>query len=556
MKKILSICLVLVMMLSVFAVPVSAESGLVVFSGYYDGQYNDLLFTVDEYDMTATIVGYVLRDSNSPGGSKAIPTSVVYKNKYYEVIGIDDLAFYQSMYTKISVPSTVTYIGSNAFASSLYLEDVEIDENCELYYVGSSLFMGTPYEAEIYENKATYLGKNVLYKYNGDGEFTIPDNITIIAPQAFMWSDVEKVVFNNNIEEIPFYCFSSCWSLTDVVFSDSINYVAEGAFADCSSLENITLGNNVWSLGLDSFSGTAIKSIHLGASVDSIAGAFRNCSALETITVDRSNTVLFVNNNVVYTYANFPTIDKYGNIDFVEGKVVAYSNPKYTSGKITVQSDVMAIGDYAYYGCKDLESVSANELMMIGTGAFQNSGIKEFNAKGILNTGVYVIDNDAFADCKNLTKINLANVTVIGDSAFENCTALADVVLSENMMYLGDKAFANTGIVEITIKNCDIGEGTFMNCKKLEKVTIGEGVTAIFKNAFLGCPNLKVISISKDTEYFDENAFNGCDDVTFELIKGTKAYKFIKRNTDFNIEVVGSYSFFQRIVDFFRSIFG
>ena len=62
--------------------------------------------------------------------------------------------------------------------------------------------------------------------------------------------------------------------------------------------------------------------------------------------------------------------------------------------------------------------------------------------------------------------------------------------------------------------------------------------------------------MSKTVKAFEENAFNGCDNVTFELVKGTDAYDYIDDNTDFNIEAVGRYSLWQRIIDFFRALFG
>ncbi len=71
----------------------------------------------------------------------------------------------------------------------------------------------------------------------------------------------------------------------------------------------------------------------------------------------------------------------------------------------------------------------------------------------------------------------------------------------------------------------------------------------------------KVSYLAKTVNYFEDNAFNGCDDVTFQLIKGTKAYKYIqneieKNEKEYVVEIVGNYSFFQRLIDFFRSLFG
>ena len=164
----------------------------------------------------------------------------------------------------------------------------------------------------------------------------------------------------------------------------------------------------------------------------------------------------------------------------------------------------------------------------------------------------------AFKNCKNLTDIDLSTATTIGTSAFENCTSLTDVEFSEGIYEIGAKSFANTGLTDVVIygENCYIEEGAFMNCQNLESVRLEEGVYYVGMNAFLNCPKLKTIYMSKTVKSFEDNAFNGCDNVTFQLIKNTSAYKYIKNNTDFNIEVVGNYSFWQRILDFFRALFG
>ncbi len=552
MKKILAVVLTLIMMISVFAIPASASA--VVMGGYSDMNKDGVYYALDTDLKTAEVVGYELNVENASAGELVVPNSVSKRGVSYTVTGIGIGAFYQSMYTKITLPASITYIDSIAFMSSIYLDSVVIPDSCVLDYVGSDLFMGTPFEETVYESNAFYVGSNVLYKFNGSGEFVIPENVNILAPNCFMWSDIEKVIFNNNIVEIPSYCFSSCWSLTDVVFSDSIVNVGEGAFKDCTSLEEITLGKNVATLGLDCFANTRIKSIYLSTEICEVTGAFRDCTTLETIAVAPGHSMLFAKNNCIYKNSTFLGVDENGDMENIEGIAIVYSNPKYTSGVVTLPNEVMLIEDYAFYGCKNLEELSCNNIMSVGTDAFRNSGIKAFNANGMIGEE-YLIYDGSFANCKNLTTINIENAAIIGDSAFENCTSLVNVKLNENLLYLGAKAFANTGIKEITVKNCAIDEGAFMNCENLETVTIGDGVTEIYKNAFLGCPNLKTISLSADIEYIDENAFNGCENVTFKVTKHTYAYNHIV-NLDLNFEVVGKLSLWERIVAFFRRIFG
>ena len=554
MKKLLSVCLVLVMLLSVFSITASAEA--VVYSGYYDAEIDDLyyyLYADDEYS-EAYVVGYELDTSNNfaPAGTLTIPEAVTYQGDTYTVTAIDVGAFYQSLFTSITLPSTICYIADGAFMSSDYLAQVNIPDDCYFTYFGDSVFTGTPFEAEIYSKDETIFGQNVLYSYIGNAEeYVIPENIDLIAPKAFFMSGIKSVVFNNSITEIPYCAFASCRNLTSVTLSDSVEYIDEGAFKDCTSLEAFTLTDYVTSLGIDCFANSGLKSIHLGQATYSIAGAFRDCKSLETITIDEENTALSTDGKAVYFATNFWFDDELGSMDL--GYMLEYYIPGEAQGTVTLRPDVMIIGAYAFYGCKDLKEIKAEDIVAIDGVAFANSGIEKFSADMLM----YVFD-DAFKNCTNLTDIDLSLVDYIGSSAFENCTALTDVEFNSTITDIGAKAFANTGLTEVVIygEDCYIEEGAFMNCENLECVRLEEGVYYVGMNAFLNCPKLETIYLSKTVTSIEDNAFNGCDNVTFELVKGTTAYKYIKNQTDFDFEVVGNYSFFQKIIDFFRSLFG
>lgn len=549
MKKILSVALVLIMMLSVFSVTASAEP--VVMMGFYDAEINDLyyVFYGDEDYAEAYVVGYEIDlDNIAPAGALTIPETVTYRGNEYTVTGIESEAFYQSLFTSITLPDTINYMGDYAFSTCDYLENVVIPEDCHFDYFGMNVFATTPFEAEIYSKDETIFGENVLYSYIGNAdEYVIPEEIDILANNCFFMSGVKSVVINENITEIPYYAFASCRNLTSVDIPDNVEYIYDGAFKDCTSLENITLGEGVAYIGLDCFANTKIKSIHLGQAVYSVFGAFRDCKTLETITIDAGNTALTTDGKAIYFNTSFYFEE------FDVGDILVYYLPSKAQGKITLKSDVMMIGAYAFYGCKDLKEVSAGTIYAVDTDAFRNSSIEKFTASDIM-----MIWDGAFKNCKNLTDIDLTTVNTISTGAFENCTALTDVEFSKDVYEIGGQAFANTGLTDVVINgdDCYIEEGAFMNCENLESVRLEDGVYYVGMNAFLNCPELETIYLSKSVKYFEDNAFNGCDNVTFELIKNTAAYKYIKNNTDFNIEVVGNYSLWQRILDFFRSLFG
>ena len=557
MKKLLSVCLVLIMILSVFSITASAEP--IVAVGYYDVRVDDVYYIVYE-DEGAYVVGYDIDDFD-PNGALTIPQSITYDGTNYTVVGIETEAFYQSTYTQITLPSTITYMGDAAFMSCDYLEKVIIPDNCYFEYFGTSVFIGTPFEAEIYSKDVTIFGQNVLYSYIGNAdEYVIPDNIDLMADTCFFMSGVKNVVLNDNITEIPDFAFASCRNLTDVVIPDSVETIGFGAFRDCTSLETITLGEGVAYLGEECFSNTKIKTIHLGANVHSISGAFKDCKTLESITVDEENKFYKTDENAVYFDAKRYYEDLLGSSyedlfdsllgDYELGYYLEYYYPSKAQGTVTLIPEVTFISSFAFYGCNNIKEVVAGSIE-IGDRAFVGSSIEKITATDVL----YVWDS-AFRNCKNLTDIDLSATTYIGTGAFENCTALTEVSFAEDVNTIGSLAFSNTGLTEVTIygEDCSIGESAFKGCKNLKKVTLSDGVYDVGTNAFLDCPKLETVYLSKTIEEFADNALNGCENVKFEVIKGTDGYRLVK-NLGYDFEVVGNVSIFQRILDFFTGIF-
>ena len=235
MKKILSVALVLIMMLSVFSVTASAEST----ADYYDVRVGDVYYSM--YDDGAYVVGYdVDPDNIAPAGAITIPETVSNRGKKYTVVGIETEAFYNSLFTSITLPSTIKHIGDYAFSTCDYLEEVIIPSNCYLDFFGLNVFVATPFEAEIYSKDETIFGKNVLYSYTGNAdEYVIPEEITILANNCFFMSGVKNVVFNDSITEIPYYAFASCRNLKEIIIPDSVEYIGDGAFLGCESLIEI-----------------------------------------------------------------------------------------------------------------------------------------------------------------------------------------------------------------------------------------------------------------------------------------------------------------------------
>ena len=93
----------------------------------------------------------------------------------------------------------------------------------------------------------------------------------------------------------------------------------------------------------------------------------------------------------------------------------------YPAGKagdtFAVPEGILAIGDYAFYGCDALTSVT-------------------------LPDGLTSIGENAFSYCETLTTITLPEgLTSIGDYAFYGCDALTSVTLPDSLTSIGDYVF-------------------------------------------------------------------------------------------------------------------
>ena len=190
-----------------------------------------------------------------------------------------------------------------------------------------------------------------------------------------------------------------------------------------------------------------------------------------------------------------------GNVYYVEYYVVGNGyngqNRYYTSaGKI---------GDYAFYRCTSLTSVSLpNSVYSIGEWAF--SGCTSLTNVTIGNS-VYSIGDYAFSACRNLTSVT------IGNNAFGGCANLTSIDIPDRVYSIGKSAFNGCiGLTNAMIPNSvySIGESAFAGCTNLTIVTIGNNVASIGESAFRGCVELRDIVVSGDN-----TAFSVIDSVLF-----------------------------------------
>ena len=121
-----------------------------------------------------------------------------------------------------------------------------------------------------------------------------------------------------------------------------------------------------------------------------------------------------------------------------------------SASEIVIGSNVTSVGDYAFYYCTNISSVTfQNGLSSIGYGAFQYcSGLTSVTIPG----SVTEVANGAFEECTSLTSVTVEDgVTWLGDYSFENCSSLSSFTMTSSVTTLGDDIFRGcTNLMSVT----------------------------------------------------------------------------------------------------------
>ena len=142
---------------------------------------------------------------------------------------------------KITIPNSVTSIGSDAFSSCSCLSSITIPYS--VTSIASSAFNNTPFYNNL-PNGDVYLG-SCYYEYKG----TMPSNTSIVIKDgtnsigggAFEYCrNLIAVTIPDSVTSIGDYAFNSCDGLTSVIIPSSVTSIGSNAFSNCSSLTSIT----------------------------------------------------------------------------------------------------------------------------------------------------------------------------------------------------------------------------------------------------------------------------------------------------------------------------
>lgn len=267
--------------------------------------------------------------------------------------------------------------------------------------------------------------------------------------------------------------------------------------------------------------------------------------------------------------------DDHDDSDFIVERSILIRYNGYTKKDVRIPDGITVIGENAFQGMNNIESVYIPEgVEIISEGAF--SGCKNLQAIHIPETletididafsgcvklrnmtfpdSIKNIESSAFTGCTSLEAVNIPpKVELLPWRIFEGCTSLKYIIIPARVKTIEDYAFAEcTSLEEIRfecIHSDDgdtagvfrIGMNAFRNCKALGSIIIPDTVRFIGNQAFRGCSGLKKLLIPQSIKAVYPMAFADCtglEQITFEgdteLYKGSNPYKHEKNSATFH----------------------
>ena len=385
----------------------------------------------------------------------------------------------------VRVPDTidglpVTEIGDSAFEDKKLVRWVTLPETTER--IGEFAFSRTPLQS-----------------------IDLPSRVQYIGAYAFGATSLKSISFPEGVTELSYGVLSTCYKLTHIDIPDSVTSIGDYAISSCYSLKRVTLPDSVTDIGDNAFFYSALEEVNIPASLERAGHRVFWGTKAEKAYFEDEYAVL--NGHILYLYnGTAENVDIPGYIDYIAGGAFITNNSADVKA-ISIPDSVTFIGSATFRSCKNLEKIDLPaDAVMDGYTAFDGcESLREIVLPENTDIGNYM-----FKGCTSLEKVTITGTpSSIGESAFEGCTSLREIQLPESVREIGKNAFAESGIVSISIPDGvdTISERCFCRCSDLTDISLPDSIHTISDRAFYECKQLSGVYIPKDIEGIGEYAF-------------------------------------------------
>lgn len=455
---------------------------------------------------------------------------------------IGGIAFYENPLQKLTLPSTVTSIGGNAFGNNNNLQSIicnavtppTLGENAFGYNASTTVkvplqSIAAYRQANGWKNFSNYCSGEVV---NNGITYRIDENgATITAAEATLAeANIPSAVeFEGNqypVIKINDNVFADNTNLTAVTLPEGLVEIGTYAFEFCKNLESVAFPESLTTLGDYAFEFcTSLKIVKIPSNVTTIPeSCFYCCSSLESVIIPEG--VMSIG-SFAFDSCNLKTLTLPESLTTLGNSAFRYNQ---TLKKVEIPSKVTEIPLCCFVLCSLLESVTIPEgVTIVGPYAFSGGSLKTLT----LPSTVKEIGNNAF-HCPKSIICNAATPPTLGDDAFYgSITPEVKVPLASIAAYrkaYGWKNFSNyyggEEIIDGVAYRID-DKGAYVQAAIMteSEVILAENVAfegaqyplyKIADNAFAGNGSITLVTVPATVETIGSNAFKG---VTYPIIK-------------------------------------
>ncbi|MBR4839776.1 MAG: leucine-rich repeat protein [Paludibacteraceae bacterium] len=417
-------------------------------------------------------------------------------------MGYVDLHICPSTTTNISLPGSLTVIGTSAFNGSVGKLTIPASVKTMNSWPTSATAIYAANEPTIYEKEipATLLatkvyattakvktayekmgftnvetisscGKNASYLFD-KGVLTIFGSGDVTShPWSDMATYIKRVVIEKGITSLCSEAFKNCTALKTLTLPDGLETINASFIEGCTSLKSLCIPNTVKELAPYVFKGSSLTHIEAqnGGSFISTDANGKFCNALYTS--DRKTLVLAIETAItnelttIREYAmagstikdlNIPSsVTTIGAYAFAEASITNIYSSSVAAIPSTAFSDKVKERANVYVSDLNVKTVFskagfAEEKIVIAKGKCGDNLYYSPKNKNLIIFGSGDMDdyssNDApWSDLgSTITSISFVGeaITKIGDNAFESFTAIRTLSLPASVTYIGQNAFA------------------------------------------------------------------------------------------------------------------
>ena len=517
------------------------------------------------------------------------------------VISIGEHAFCGcSSLTGLIIPDSVTNIEVRAFHDCGALASLRLPDGLE--NIGVDAFYGTA----LYNDKGNwdkgvfYLGRYLIYAGRHlQGNYTVKAGTKGIAESAFAKNkELKGVCIPDGVSSISGYAFKDCSDLESIVIPNSVKTIGKKAFEGCQKLSDITA--TAWTKTIsNALKDCPIHIIHTESVPSEIPNKYKSSALLGFVLAGHTD----YSSNMAIAYKDYtgksaaklcefafdnPQLlrficeqklihakdidiyteeaEKRGNAEFkamllnyqnemgsstiakardkkekvkeeydgaLTERIITRDPAKGIEGMNFVITGALAkypavwesrkeVQEYLEsYGAKLGSSVTKKTDYLV-TNNTNNVSEKDKKATEL---GVQIITETDFNDMVGKRFKDAQHITVpvwlksIPSKAFQGCKKMESVTIPEGVMSIGDSEFSGLGAfsgcsslanVTIPMSVKSIGAAAFENCSSLESVTFKKGLTSVGWQAFKGCSSLKGVELPSSLMNVSDELFMDC----------------------------------------------